>query len=124
MSEWISWFDHPVPDDVKGILIKYDDGIFSDRYDFETNKRKYREGHMILGWKFMERSNPSQKSIQCNQPERSKREDFSYQELARKFVKQSEECVDFNCGVYKFAEFLDEKMRCSEHDSNAVREVQ
>lgn len=70
MNEWISWFDHPVPEDVKGILIKYDDGVFSDRYNFETKKRKYREGHMILGWKFMERSDPNKKSIQCNQPER------------------------------------------------------
>ncbi|MGH2566644.1 MAG: hypothetical protein ACRDE5_19140, partial [Ginsengibacter sp.] len=76
----ISWLVHPVPEDVKGILIKYDDGIFSDRYDFETKKRKYREGHIILGWKFMERSDKNKKSILCNQPERSKQEDLVFKE--------------------------------------------
>ncbi len=75
MKEWISWFDHPVPEDVKGILIQYDDGIFSDRYDYHTGKRSYREGHAILGWKFMERIDQSEQSVQCDQSERSKRED-------------------------------------------------
>lgn len=65
MSEWISWVDHPVPEDIRGILIKYDDGVFSDRYDYETKKRKYRERKMILGWKFMERSDPNKKSVQA-----------------------------------------------------------
>ena len=65
MSEWISWLDHPVPDDVHGILIKYNDGVFPDRYEFETKKRKYREGKAISGWKFMERRDPNLKSIQC-----------------------------------------------------------
>ncbi len=64
MEEWINWEDHPVPEDIRGILIKYEDGIFSDRYD-ETGKRKYREEKKILGWKFMERHDPSKKSIQC-----------------------------------------------------------
>lgn len=65
-NEWISFFDHPVPEDVKGILIKYDDGVFSDRYDPKTKKRKYREGKMILGWKFIERRDPNEKSVQCH----------------------------------------------------------
>lgn len=56
---WISWVEHPVPNDIRGILIKYDDGVYSDRYDHETGKRKYREGHAIIGWKFMERSDPN-----------------------------------------------------------------
>lgn len=64
--EWISWFDHPVPEDVRGILIKYDDGIFSDLYDHTTKKRKYREGRMILGWKFMDRCDPNTKSVLCD----------------------------------------------------------
>ena len=54
MSEWIPWAEHPVPEDVRGLLIKYDDGVFSDRYDYETKKRVYRNSP-IIGWKFMER---------------------------------------------------------------------
>ena len=61
---WISWIDFPPPDDIRGILIKYDDGIFSDRYD-EKGKRKFREGKEIIGWKFMERRDPSKRTIQC-----------------------------------------------------------
>ena len=64
MSEWISWVDHPPPDDIKGILIKYTDGVYSDRYDFETKKRIYREGEAVVGWKFMERSDPTKKTHQ------------------------------------------------------------
>ena len=63
--EWICWMHHPVPDDVKGILIKYSDGIYPDRYDSETGKRKYRHGQSNEGWKFMERSDPNDKSIQA-----------------------------------------------------------
>jgi len=69
MEEWISWEKFPVPEDVKGILIKYEDGIFSDRYDFKTKRREYRDSK-ILGWKWMERSDPNKKSVLCNQPER------------------------------------------------------
>lgn len=68
--EWISWQEHPVPDDVRGILIKYDDGVFPDRYDEATKKRKYRVGKDILGWRWMERSDPNKKSIQCASEER------------------------------------------------------
>lgn len=63
MQEFIDWEKFPVPEDVKGIFIKYEDGyIGCDRYDHETKKRKYRDSK-IVGWKFMERT--SQKSIQC-----------------------------------------------------------
>jgi hypothetical protein len=62
--EWIDWEKFPVPESVFGILIKYEDGIFSDRYDHKTGKRKYRPSK-ILGWRFMERSDPNKKSVQC-----------------------------------------------------------
>ncbi len=62
--DWIDWKIHPVPDDVKGIFIKYSDGIFADRYDHVSKKRKYRDSE-IIGWKFMERRDPNAKSIQC-----------------------------------------------------------
>ena len=75
--EWIDWKLHPVPEDVRGILIKYEDGVFADRYDYETKKRKYREGKEIIGWRFMERGDPNDKSILCsnNQEDSNKNED-------------------------------------------------
>ena len=48
----------------------------------------------------------------CNQPERSKREDLS---------KFDYDLANFINGKIDWNEL---KMRCSEHDSNAVREVQ
>ena len=54
MSEWISWDEHPVPEDVRGIFIKYEDGVYADSYDYETKQRRYRNSK-ILGWKFIER---------------------------------------------------------------------
>jgi hypothetical protein len=62
--EWISWNEHPVPNDVKGILIKYEDGVFGDRYDLETGERKYRDSK-IVGWKFMVRRDLTKKTLQC-----------------------------------------------------------
>lgn len=62
--EWVSWFDHPVPEDVRGILIKYDDGIRADRYDPVTKRRVHPEGKAILGWRFMERCDRSVKTVQ------------------------------------------------------------
>lgn len=66
MTEWIDWEMHPVPEDIKGIFIKYEDGIFSDKYDYETKKRKYRD-KKILGWRFMKRPDPEEKTIQCTE---------------------------------------------------------
>lgn len=63
--KWISWKDHPVPNDVKGIIIKYYHGVFSDRYDINTGKRKYNG--IPMAWKFMDRKDPDSKSIQCSQ---------------------------------------------------------
>lgn len=74
MNEWIEWDKFPVPEDVRGIFIKYEDGIYSDRYDFHTKKRKYRNSK-IIGWKFIERKDPNERTIQCNQPERLNPED-------------------------------------------------
>lgn len=62
-DEWIPWNIHPVPNDVKGILIKYDIGVFCDRYD-EQGQRIYKSKE-IIGWKFTERRTSSDKSIQC-----------------------------------------------------------
>jgi len=65
MSEWIDWNEHPVPDDVKGFFIKYEDGFIDcDRYCYETKERKYRNSKPI-GWKFMERRSKDAKSVQC-----------------------------------------------------------
>ena len=65
-KEWIDWNKHTPPEDIRGIFIKYEDGfIGSDRYDYETKKRKYRDSK-ILGWRFMERGDPNIKTIQCN----------------------------------------------------------
>ena len=61
---WIDWNEFPVPEDIRGILIKYEDGVFSDRYNHVTKKRKYRDSK-IIGWRFMERSDPNAKTIQC-----------------------------------------------------------
>lgn len=60
--EWIPWDIFPVPEDVRGILIKYEEGIFSDRYDYKTGKRKYRDSK-IIGWRFMERLDPREKTV-------------------------------------------------------------
>ena len=68
MNEWIDWDTHPVPNDVRGILIKYEIGVFSDRYDSE-NKRVYKDSK-IIGWKFLPRTDPNEKTILCKQPER------------------------------------------------------
>lgn len=66
-EEWIDWYKHTPPEDIKGILIKYEDGfIDSDRYDFKTKKKKYRDCK-ILGWKFMERGDPNRKTVQCKE---------------------------------------------------------
>jgi len=63
---WIDWNEFPVPEDVRGLLFLYEDGsVYPDRYSPETKKRKYRDCK-IVGWKFMERRNPNEKSIQCN----------------------------------------------------------
>ena len=63
---WIDWERFTPPDDVKGIFIIYEDNFIDcDRYDCETKKRKYRDSK-ILGWKFMKRSDPNAKTIQCN----------------------------------------------------------
>jgi hypothetical protein len=63
--DWIKWEEHPVPKDVRGILIKYSDGkIFSDRYN-EDGSRKFYENSTPMEWKFMERTSPDQKSVQC-----------------------------------------------------------
>lgn len=62
MTDWIDWKTHPVPEDVRGIFIKYENGIYSDRYDHTTGKRKYKS-YKILGWKFIDRSDPNKKSV-------------------------------------------------------------
>lgn len=65
MNEWVDWENHPVHDDIKGIFIKYEDGFIDcDRYYYKTKERKYRNSKPI-GWKFMERKDPSSKTIQC-----------------------------------------------------------
>ena len=64
MSGWISWEDHPVPDDVKGIIILYEDGAYPERRDHETGKRKYRDSK-IVAWNFIPRSDPTRKTVQC-----------------------------------------------------------
>lgn len=65
MEKWISWEDHPVPEDVRGFFIKYEDGaIWSDRYDHETKKRVFKEKHgKVIGWRWMERSDPNKKTF-------------------------------------------------------------
>jgi hypothetical protein len=66
-EDWINWNKFPVPEDIKGIFIKYEDGFTeADRYDYETKKRKYRDSK-IMGWKFMERRDPNKKFVQCSQ---------------------------------------------------------
>lgn len=65
-DEWISWDKFPVPEDVKGIFIKYEDGVYSDRYCHISKKRKYRDSR-IISWKFMERTDHNQKSIKAIQ---------------------------------------------------------
>ncbi len=52
-NDWISWSEHPAPEDVRGFFIKYEDGIYVDE-------------SKILGWRFMDRRDPSEKTIQCN----------------------------------------------------------
>lgn len=64
MVQWISWIHHPVPDDVHGIFIKYNDGVYPDRYD-SHGKRIYREGKAITGWRFIDRIRDDHTSIQC-----------------------------------------------------------
>ncbi len=65
IEDFISWKNHPVPEDIRGFFIKYEDGFVDcDRYDFYTKKRKYRNSQ-IIGWKFIERRNDEEKSILC-----------------------------------------------------------
>jgi hypothetical protein len=64
MDDWIDWNKHTPPDDIRGIFILYEDGIYVDRYDYETKKRKFRDSK-IVGWRFMERGTINAKSIQC-----------------------------------------------------------
>jgi len=63
----------------------------------------------------------------CNQPERSKREDcFSnFKKLGHEMftIPLSDECWCIKCEQPNFV-IKEKQMRCSEHDSNAVREVQ
>ena len=62
-NEWIDWEKFPVPEDIKGFFIKYEDGFIDcDRYDYKTKERKFRNSK-VIGWKFMERTD--EKSILC-----------------------------------------------------------
>lgn len=65
MNDWIDWNKFPVPEDIRGIFIKYEEGIYSDKYDYETKKRKYLSSK-ILGWKFIPRRDPNEKSVRCD----------------------------------------------------------
>jgi hypothetical protein len=65
------------------------------------------------------------------QPERSKREDFCLTKLADQYIEEWEplpfcrhaESEEFYIkGVYDFSDWLKQKMRCSEHDGNIVRD--
>lgn len=68
MKDWINWEEHPAPEDVRGIFIKYEDGfICCDLYCRESKKRKYRS-QKIISWRFMERTDPNEKTIQCSVP--------------------------------------------------------
>ena len=76
MENFISWKEHPVPDDIRGIFIKYEDGFLDcDRYDRETKNRKYRDS-AVIGWKFMERKDPNEKNIQCHRERTNPEEQF------------------------------------------------
>lgn len=61
MDEWWPW-NEGVPDDVKGIFIKYeDDFIKIDEYHSD-GRRKYRECRPVE-WKFIKRSGPTRKTV-------------------------------------------------------------
>jgi hypothetical protein len=66
MIEWISFEDHPVPDDIRGLFFKYPDGsIFLDRY-YEDSSRKFHDGILPTHWRFMERRNPNERTVQAS----------------------------------------------------------
>ena len=66
MSDWIDWDKHPVPDDVKGVFIKYEDGfVETDRYFCETKERKYRDSK-VVAWRFIDRRGKDENSVFSN----------------------------------------------------------
>jgi hypothetical protein len=66
MIEWISYKDHPVPDDIRGLLFKYPDGsIFPDWYK-EDSTRRFYNGILPTHWIFMERRNPNERTVQAS----------------------------------------------------------
>jgi hypothetical protein len=66
------------------------------------------------------------------QPERSKREDFCLTKLADQYLEEweplpyfrNEDSQPYIQGVYDFSDWLKQKMRCSEHGGNIMKEVQ
>ncbi len=68
-SKWIKWDILQPPKDVKGILIKFNNGkIWTDLHYYGSNEYKKKTiGNSIpISWTFMERNNSYDKSVQCN----------------------------------------------------------
>ncbi len=66
-KNWIEWDFLPPPQDVKGILIKFDDGkIWTDAHFYASAeyKNKTVRNSRPIEWTFMDRRN-NERSIKC-----------------------------------------------------------
>ena len=65
-SAWVKWKDLQPPKGVKGILIRFDNGrVWTDAhyYGYDEYRKKTVGDAMPVSWTFMDRKDPSEKSI-------------------------------------------------------------
>ena len=69
ISAWVKWDYLTPPPDVQGIFIRFENGeIWSDKhyYGSEEYRKKICGDSKPIEWTFMERTDPTKKSVQCS----------------------------------------------------------